>query len=217
MNFLDSIKWSIFLQRQYRVAFFSIDKKTSSLIAKKNKILCVTLTTAVVLGELFLVMYSTVSKGLIGKSKFKLHQVMQLIELASLTFCTVNMITNFALKQNRHLDFFKKILNLNETLQNDWKLKIDYRSFKIISLMSLILRMMYYNGFMFGILLISPNAHNPTKVVKFLALLVYVMQRTCKAIFYHGYVECVFMIHQRAEAVSNDLRNFLIKEKNKVR
>lgn len=148
--------------------------------------------------------------------KDKVFGLILIMEFLLTVLYALYMMTSALFKRKSQIKYPRKNY---ENLIKEFDVKIDYKHFKRISIISLVLILIYYNIVITGFLLsYRPNFSFKVSTINTYAILaVYIIQTTASAIFAHGYVGCVFMIYQRICGVAEKLEKIIQREKNKIK
>lgn len=219
MNFLDSIKWMIFAQEHYRLAAFRIDWKSSKFITEKYQFFYSFVVIALVVSEFIICGIFLSDESLALPPKQKVFAVILILEYILTVICALFMLMSAVIKRKQQIGFFERILNIDDGLMKDFKLKVDYKLFKRVSIMSLVSILVYYNIILAGFLFVYRISFQfkVATINSYLILLVYVIQTTASAIFTHGYVASVYLIYQRIYCVSEELEKIIQRKRTKVK
>lgn len=219
MNFLDSIKWVLFSQEHYRLAVFRIDWNSSKLITEKYQFFYSFFVIALVACEFFFCGFLLVVEDFEMPAKQKVFAVILMLEFILTLICALYMLSNALIKRKLQIKFFEKVLDIDEVLRKEFEVQIDYKIFKRISVVSLVIIMLYYNVIIAGLMLSFKTSITlrVSSLYSYLIVIVYIVQSTGPAIFSHGYVGCVSLIYQRICAATGELEKIIEREREKVR
>lgn len=218
MNFLDSIKWMMFAQEHYRLAVFRIDWKTSKFITEKYQFFYSFFVISLLACEFIYCGFLISTQDVIMPARQKVFAVILIMEFILTVICALHMITSALIRRKCQIKFFEKILEIDKILLKEINVKIDYKNFKKISVLSLIVIIIYYKVLVAGLLFTFRTnfSFKVSTINNYAILIVYVIQATASAIFAHGYVGCVFIIYQRICGATEKLERIVERERNKV-
>lgn len=106
-------------------------------------------------------------------------------------------------KRHNQIGFIEKVQKIDDAIRHNFNISINYSSFKVISLATLIVVFFYYNIMVSGVLYIFLlNIRSPSALATFF---VYIFQSGTSGIFTYGFVGYVTMIKFRLTKINEQL------------
>lgn len=217
MDFFDSIEALILFQQVYRLALFRVHKKQNKIITENFQYLWSFLFISAIVCEFGYCGYLLFNQETLLQEKRKIFSLIFYMEVSLTTVCTIYYSFNAIFKRKHQMNFFSKIQQIDYSLLNNFKISVDYKNFKVSSLISLVAVFLYYNVVVLGTFIFFQKSISKRNFTlnSSAVLVIYITQATSLGIFTHGYVSSVVLIYQRISKLATKLEE--IKEQEKVR
>lgn len=110
-------------------------------------------------------------------------------------------------KRHHQVRFIEKIQKIDDSIRHNFKIKIDYSLFKVISIVALVIVLVYYNAIVSGVMyFFLLDVQSPSAISTFI---VYIIQSGTSGIFTYGFVGYVVLIYTRMTMINEKLQDIV--------